>query len=126
VNTQSHPVGVIRLSFHGQPIWLVELRLLAIGEPRRGFGAEAMRWAQNYAFRTIGAHRMYLEVAAHNATARALYERCGFVQEGLWREGFRDNEGAYHDLAGYGMLDREYFAIETGSSKSLMCIPPQI
>lgn len=110
VNADGRPIGVIRLSFVGEPVWLAELTLLAIAEPRSGFGAEAVRWAQRHAFITLGVHRMYVEVAVHNAAARALYEQCGFVQEGLWREGFQEDDGTYRDLVAYGILDREYAA----------------
>jgi diamine N-acetyltransferase len=110
IDVDGRPVGVIRLSSFGEPIWLVEVRLLAIAEPNKGFGITALWWAQDYAFHTLGAHRMYIEVVVHNAAARTLYERCGFTQEKLWRGGFREDDGKYHDLAAYGMLDREYAA----------------
>jgi RimJ/RimL family protein N-acetyltransferase len=119
IESSGRSVGVIRLGWFGNPVWLVELRLIAIAEPRRGFGTAALRWALHHSFETMRAHRLYLEVAAHNAIARALYERCGFHQEGLWREGFRRADGTYLDLAAYGMLAREYAGnASTGSASN--------
>jgi RimJ/RimL family protein N-acetyltransferase len=60
------------------------------------------------AFDDLGAHRVYLEVTADNAAARALYERAGFVLEGTWRDGYRDAAtGTFRDLCAYGMLARD-------------------
>jgi len=67
-----------------------------------------MAWVAYEAFAVRKVHRLYLEVAANNARARALYERCGFVQEGIWRDGFRSADGIYSDLVAYSMLEREY------------------
>ncbi|MBV9737691.1 MAG: GNAT family N-acetyltransferase [Candidatus Eremiobacteraeota bacterium] len=49
-----------------------------------------------------------MEVTADNFAARALYESCGFIHEGTWRDGFPANDGTFKDLAAYGMLAREF------------------
>jgi RimJ/RimL family protein N-acetyltransferase len=57
------------------------------------------------------AHRAYLEVQEGNARARNLYEACGFIYEGTYREGARlPANGRYEDLLIYGMLEHEYRA----------------
>ncbi|HTW84769.1 MAG TPA: GNAT family protein [Candidatus Sulfotelmatobacter sp.] len=56
------------------------------------------------AFDEHGAHKLYAEVVAHNAASRQLCEKAGFVLEGVWRDGFRDDDGRYHDLCAYGLL----------------------
>jgi diamine N-acetyltransferase len=104
VESDGRRVGLVRLASVGEPPWLVEFRLLVIEEPRKGYGRAAVRWLQQHAFAGLRAHRVYLEVAAGNARARALYERAGFVQEGVFRDGFRASDGTYHDLVAYGML----------------------
>jgi RimJ/RimL family protein N-acetyltransferase len=107
VEAAGQRVGMLRLGWIGQPVWLVELRVLVIGEPGKGYGALAVRWAQEATFVDRRAHRLCLEVATHNRRACSLYERLGFVREGVWRDGFRDRDGSYHDLAAYGMLENE-------------------
>jgi RimJ/RimL family protein N-acetyltransferase len=117
VERDGRRVGLLRLVSVGEPVWLVEVRLLVVGEPGEGYGAAAMRWAQRHAFTSLRAHRMYLEVTADNARARALYERVGFVQEGVFRHGFRVSDGTYHDLVAYGMLEREFAGEERLSAR---------
>ena len=101
------PVGFWSLLVHGGG-WLVELsRIIAIA-PKRGIGSWALRRMVARAFDDLGAHRIYLEVTADNAPARALYEREGFVLEGVFRDGYRDEPtGTYRDLCAYGMLARD-------------------
>lgn len=91
--------------------WLWELRILVVRSPRQGIGAYAMRHAMQRASGD-GAHRMFLEVVATNAGARALYESRGFAAEGRYRDGYRDDDGTYRDLIPYGILEGEYRALE--------------
>lgn len=71
-----------------------ELLTIAIAPAAQGQGygaailADAMAQAQ-----THGAARLFLEVAADNAAARALYARAGFVRTGL-RKGYYARQGA--------------------------------
>lgn len=87
---------------------IAELSQLLVSQPRRGYGRELVRWAQQQIFEERSAHRLYLEVVAHNHGARKLYEACGFTLEGVFRHGFPADDGTYHDLAAYGMLRTEY------------------
>ena len=55
----------------------------------RGLGSEATRLIVDYAFETLGVHRVELEVYAFNPRARRVYERAGFVHEGTKRHALR-------------------------------------
>jgi RimJ/RimL family protein N-acetyltransferase len=101
------PVGFWSLAVHGGG-WLVELSRIVAIAPHRGIGSFALRRMIDRAFDDLAAHKVYLEVTADNAPARALYERAGFVLEGTFRDGYRDDAtGAYKDLCHYGMLPHE-------------------
>ena len=101
------PVGFWSLVAHGGG-WLVELNRIVALAPRRGIGGWALRRMVDRAFDDLGAHRVYLEVTADNAAARNLYERFGFVLEGTFRDGYRDDiTGGYKDLCAYGLLAHE-------------------
>ncbi|QVQ54616.1 GNAT family N-acetyltransferase [Spiractinospora alimapuensis] len=51
-----------------------------------GYGTEATRLAVDYALDTVGLHRVELEVFSFNPRARRVYEKCGFVREGVRRD----------------------------------------
>jgi RimJ/RimL family protein N-acetyltransferase len=59
---------------------------LRAGFQDRGLGSEATRLVVDYAFDTLGLHRIGLEVYAFNPRARHVYERAGFVYEGTRRD----------------------------------------
>jgi RimJ/RimL family protein N-acetyltransferase len=51
-----------------------------------GLGTEATRLIVGYGFEQLGLHRISLEVYAFNPRARRVYEKVGFVAEGVLRE----------------------------------------
>lgn len=53
----------------------------------RGLGTEATRMVLRFAFETLGLHRVDLRVLEFNRRAITAYEKCGFIQEGVEREG---------------------------------------
>ena len=59
---------------------------LRAGFQDRGLGFEATRLIVEYAFDTVGLHRVSLEVYSFNPRARRVYEKAGFVYEGTRRD----------------------------------------
>lgn len=62
----------------------------------RGLGTEAARLIIGYGFQHIGLHRIELGVFAFNPRAIRVYEKVGFVREGVRRDAFRF-DGSYVD-----------------------------
>jgi diamine N-acetyltransferase len=107
LDADGSPVGFWALAVLGGG-WLVELSGIIAVAPGRGIGSFALRRMIDRAFDDLAAHKIYLEVTADNVPARALYERTGFVLEGTFRDGYRDERtGTYKDLCHYGMLPHE-------------------
>ncbi|WP_052851810.1 GNAT family N-acetyltransferase [Streptomyces avicenniae] len=52
----------------------------------RGLGTEATRLLVGHGFGRLGLHRIALEVYAFNPRARRVYEKAGFVAEGVLRD----------------------------------------
>lgn len=72
---------------------------IVIGDPadtNRGYGSDAVRALLAFGFGQLRLERIWLDVYDFNERARHVYERVGFVEEGVLRHAlFRD--GAFHD-----------------------------
>jgi len=83
---------------------------IRIGEPsQRGQGCEmeAVRLLLGFAFKDLNLHRVYLNVFSTNTSAIHLYEKVGFVCEGLLRKAAHI-DGVYVDVVTMGILREEY------------------
>jgi RimJ/RimL family protein N-acetyltransferase len=76
---------------------------IALAEPGRGYGTEATRLVLDYAFDVVGVHRVTLEVFDFNKRAQRVYEKCGFIREGLQREALYW-DGQWHDTIDMAVL----------------------
>ncbi|WNG41102.1 GNAT family N-acetyltransferase [Archangium violaceum] len=79
----------------------------------RGLGTEATRLILRHAFETVGLHRVELEVYDFNPRARHVYEKAGFVLEGIRRQSLFW-EGAWHDTLIMAVLAHEW-AVHRGT-----------
>ena len=83
---------------------------IVIGEPTfwsRGYGTEAMRTALGYAFGPLSLNKVSLDVLEYNVRAIRMYERLGFVEEGVHREDvFKD--GQFVHVIRMSILAREF------------------
>lgn len=78
----------------------------------RGLGTEATRLIVGYGFEQLGLHRIQLEAYGHNSRALRVYEKVGFVVEGVRREAdLRD--GQWVDWVVMALLDREWAALNS-------------
>jgi RimJ/RimL family protein N-acetyltransferase len=76
---------------------------LAPGSRDQGYGSEATRLVVDRVFTDLPVHRIQLEVYAFNGRAQRVYERVGFVAEGVLRDSLRW-DGQYHDTVVMGVL----------------------
>ena len=51
----------------------------------RGYGTQATKAVIRYGFEAVGLHRIHLGVLAFNPRAQRVYDKCGFVREGVER-----------------------------------------
>ena len=83
---------------------------IGIFHPRfwsRGYGTEATLAVLGHAFGKMGLHRVALRVLEFNRRAIACYEKCGFVREGIQRDGVRIG-GEWLSEVLMAILDHEY------------------
>ena len=76
----------------------------------QGLGTEAIRCVLAHAFDTLHLHRVDLRVLTFNHRAIACYEKCGFVQEGIEREGALI-AGEWQSDVMMSILEQEYHAV---------------
>jgi RimJ/RimL family protein N-acetyltransferase len=100
-------VGFVILIGCKSPHQSLELKRMVIREKGQGYGRAALRVSKKVAFDDLGAHRLWLDVKTHNTRAKALYDREGFVQEGLLRESVRVS-GGFESLVVMSMLRQEF------------------
>lgn len=79
----------------------------------RGLGTEATRLVLQYAFDMLRLHRVDLRVLAFNHRAIACYRKCGFVTEGIEREGAFIN-GQWQSDVMMSILEQEYRRLGEG------------
>ncbi|MGB0387766.1 MAG: GNAT family N-acetyltransferase [Ardenticatenaceae bacterium] len=72
-----------------------------------GYGTEATRLIVDYGIRTLHLHRIELEVYEFNPRAQHVYEKVGFVREGVRRDVLLW-EGVYHNAIVMSILEHEY------------------
>jgi Acetyltransferases, including N-acetylases of ribosomal proteins len=83
---------------------------IGIGESEcqgRGFGREALQLLIDYGFNELNFHKIQLNVIEYNDKAVKLYEKAGFVREGIYREYIYRDGRRYHMYL-YGMLKSEW------------------
>lgn len=85
----------------------VELVRITVTEKGKGYGQEAIRLIQQWAFEEHDANRLWLDVKEHNHRAKHVYEKLGFVAEGTLRECLKVGD-SYDSLTVMSILRTEY------------------
>lgn len=86
----------------------LQIRIGRTQARRQGYGTEAIRLLLDFAFKDLNLHRVFLHVFRNNVAAMHVYEKVGFVQEGVLRKGAHIN-GEYVDVVVMGVLREEYY-----------------
>ncbi|MGW6905797.1 GNAT family N-acetyltransferase [Streptomyces sp. NPDC054940] len=73
----------------------------------RGLGTEATRLIVGHGFEQLGLHRVQLEAYGHNHRALRVYEKVGFVVEGVRREADL-KDGRWADWVMMAVLEHEW------------------
>lgn len=76
----------------------------------KGYGYDALRTLMRWAFDHKNLQRIELSAEPRNAPAVRIYEKCGFVVEGLRRKRHFE-DGEYHDEIIMGLLRDDFHAL---------------
>jgi RimJ/RimL family protein N-acetyltransferase len=77
----------------------------------RGYITEAVKAALRFIFEHLRAHRVCSDCNDTNVRSYRVLERCGFTREGHFRENKKNPDGSFHGDFQYGLLKREFEAI---------------
>ena len=72
----------------------------------KGFGTKATRALASYAFNQMNLRLLYSDVLEYNAASRRMFEKSGFLEEGLLRNRIYKN-GEYHNVVIYSIQKGE-------------------
>lgn len=98
-------IGLLAIDrFHGKAEFYISMGETAY--KRRGIATRASRIVLDYAFRTLGLHKVYLNTDADNVAAHRLFEKVGFVREGYFVDDMI-HRGRYIDRIRYAIVNRE-------------------
>lgn len=109
IEVDGKPVGTIGLLSIDQKNQKAEY-YIAVGEVAykgRGVAKEASRLILEYGFNVLKLNRIYLYTESKNVTAQKLFEKVGFIKEGLIRSDIISH-GKYADRYVYGVLREEW------------------
>ena len=73
----------------------------------KGVGFAASKKILNYGFEDLNLNRIYLNVLKNNERAIKLYQKLGFVKEGIQKQAIYKN-GCFHDLIIMAILKADY------------------
>jgi len=85
----------------------IRISLFSEHDFNKGYGTEAMRLMVDYGFKTLNLHRIELGVYAFNPRAIRVYEKIGFIQEGVLRDALYW-DGEYIDEVTMSILAHEW------------------
>lgn len=108
VEVDGEPAGTVRFELENERSSIGTISSVAIDPAFRGAGValDALRRLQELLLADRGWHRLQLEVYGFNAAGQRLFERAGFVREGVRRRAYRHGEG-WTDGVLYGLLADE-------------------
>ena len=101
------PIGNIRL-FNIHPIHRrAELSLLFYdkSEWSRGYATEAVEAVVNYAFSDLKLHRIFADYYELNRASSRMFEKVGFIREGVFRDHFLVGNGRFVDSVRIGLIN---------------------
>lgn len=102
-------IGEVVFNDYEEETGNVNFRIL-IGSAGRnkGFGSEAVNLFIQYGMDQLNLHKISLEVYSFNPRAEKVYQKAGFILEGIKREDFIYND-EYIDTKVYGLLRSDYY-----------------
>ena len=89
---------------------------IASGRQNRGYATEAARALMDFAFSTLGCHRVVATCQPENVASWRVMEKLGMRREAHFRQGLYRETGEWWDEYFYALLADEHFAASSRAS----------
>jgi UDP-4-amino-4,6-dideoxy-N-acetyl-beta-L-altrosamine N-acetyltransferase len=105
LNEYNRPVGSVYLQHFDEENKKAESGIFMGDESikGKGIGTEAIVLLKNYAFETLGLHKLMARVLAYNAASLRLHEKAGYIKEAYLKDELFI-EGKFEDLVLFGAI----------------------
>lgn len=81
-----------------------EIHIKLVNDARgKGYGGDTINTLLKYAFDELRLYCVYAHINAYNVASQKLFERCGFVKEGILRNRIF-KKGEHHDVFSYSII----------------------
>ena len=107
---ESRVVAFAILQYVGSPNQCIRLKRIAARQAERGSGSRFLALLLKTCFDELAAHRVELLVHMENERARRVYERAGFIVEGVLRDFHRDADGTFRSMRLMSLLKADWIA----------------
>lgn len=82
---------------------LLNIKLLQTEYGNKGIGTKSLQLLMEYCFDELNLHCLYAYILEYNQASQRLFEKCGFVKEGVLRQRIY-KQGRYHDVIAYSFI----------------------
>lgn len=89
----------------------IHVKLSVEGVRGQGYGTEIVEAIVNYAFSELRLKCIYAHIIAINSASCHMFEKCGFVREGILRRRVY-KRGEYIDVYSYSILQEEFNLVD--------------
>jgi RimJ/RimL family protein N-acetyltransferase len=81
----------------------IHVKLLKGNYRNKGYGSDTVNALINYAFEELRMNCVFAQVSNHNVPSRKMFEKCGFIKEGVMRQRIFKH-GEYLDVVIYSVI----------------------
>lgn len=98
----------------------IGIKICEVSEQNRGYGKDALYHFIDFLFRFLNLNKIELTTMRDNERARGLYEKLGFKNIGIIREGYFDSRiGDFEDVIYMDLLKKDWDSIKETIKNSL-------
>lgn len=105
---ENTPIGTAILSDIDYKNGTAEIHIKLVSEmTRKGYGFQTISLLSKYSFEELRLNCLISNINSNNTKSKLLFEKCGFVKEGLLKQRIYKN-GVFQDVISYSLTKDDY------------------